>query len=171
MNPGGMGQEQTPGAVDVIILGGGLTGISAAMHASRSWLLLEKNDRLGGHARTDERDGHHFDKTGHWLHLRDAYTKALVDELLPGQMERVERKARVFSNGVLTRYPFQGNLHGLPPDVTRECLLGFIQAWHQQQAETPPAPANFEEYVLQHFGPGIARHFICLLYTSPSPRD
>ena len=48
----------------VVILGGGLTGISAAIHLTTPWVLLEKDDRLGGHARTDEREGYHFDKTG-----------------------------------------------------------------------------------------------------------
>jgi protoporphyrinogen oxidase len=144
----------------VVILGGGLTGISAAMHLAAPWVLLEKNDRLGGHARTDEHDGYWFDKTGHWLHLRDPYTKKLIDDLLGDRMTRVERKARIFSSGALTRFPFQGNLHGLPPDVANECLLGFIQAWHRRQTSAPPPPANFEEFIQQTFGPGIARHFM-----------
>jgi phytoene dehydrogenase-like protein len=65
----------------VVILGGGLTGISAAMHLGAPWVLLEKNDRLGGHARTDEREGYWFDKTGHWLHLRDPYTQKLIADV------------------------------------------------------------------------------------------
>ena len=141
----------------VVVLGGGLTGISTAYHLKRPWLLLEKEARLGGHARTDVVNGFHFDKTGHWLHLRDPYTKALIAELLPGKMVQVQRKARIFSNGVLTRFPFQANLHGLPPSVTSECLLGFIQA--QMNPATHP-PANFEEFCLQKFGPGISKHFM-----------
>src|ERR1700761_9563482 len=102
----------------VVILGGGLCGLSTAHHlttAGVSWLLIEREDRLGGHARTDVREGFHFDKTGHWLHLRDPGMKALVESLLPGQLTRVERKPRIFSPGALTRYPYQANLHGLPP--------------------------------------------------------
>ncbi len=147
-------------AADIIILGGGLTGISAAMHARRPWVLLEKESRLGGHARTDQRDGYSFDKTGHWLHLRDPYTKGLIQELLGDQMVRIERKARIFSHGALTRFPFQANLHGLPPEVARECLVGFIEAWHKRQVTGPSRPANFEEFIQQQFGPGIARHFM-----------
>ena len=41
----------------VVILGGGLAGISAAYHLKRPWLLLEKEARLGGHARTDQTNG------------------------------------------------------------------------------------------------------------------
>jgi protoporphyrinogen oxidase len=144
---------------DVVILGGGLTGISAAMHLRRPWVLLEKNDRLGGHARSDRRDGYTFDKTGHWLHLRDPYTKQLIAELLGDRMVRVDRRARIFSNGVLTRFPFQANLHGLPPEVTKECLLGYIEAWHRRQHETL-RPANFEDFCQQNFGAGISRHFM-----------
>lgn len=152
----------------VVILGGGLTGISTAYHLGTPWLLVEKDDRLGGHARTDVTRGFCFDKTGHWLHLRDPYTRQLVAELLPGQTVEVERKARVFSHGVLTRFPFQGNLHGLPPEVNKECLLGFVEAWHRAQAHSQAtggtghetAPANFEEFILQKMGAGIARHFM-----------
>jgi protoporphyrinogen oxidase len=92
-----------------VILGGGLTGISTAAHLRAPWLLFERDERLGGHARTDERDGYRFDKTGHWLHLRDPAVKKLVDELLPGQMVPIARRARIFSHGVLTRYPYQAN--------------------------------------------------------------
>ena len=112
----------------MVILGGGLTGISTAAHLDAPWVLFERDDRLGGHARTDERDGYKFDKTGHWLHLRDAGVKRLVEEILPGEMVPVARRARIFSHGGLTRFPFQANLHGLPPEVVKECLLGVIEA-------------------------------------------
>jgi protoporphyrinogen oxidase len=144
-------------APKVVILGGGLTGISAAMHLRAPWVLFEKQARLGGHARTEEREGYKFDVTGHWLHLRDPAVKQLVNELLPGEMVPIARRARIFSHGVLTRYPFQANLFGLPPDVIKECLMGVIAA-----AAAAPAgeAANFEEYCLRHFGAGISKHFM-----------
>jgi protoporphyrinogen oxidase len=69
----------------------------------------------------------------------------------------VQRRARIFSHGVTTLFPFQANLHGLPPEVIKECLLGVIEA-KLQSAGTPPR--NFEEYCLRHFGAGISRHFM-----------
>ncbi len=149
-----------PARDKVVILGGGLTGISAAIHlgaAAQPWVLFEREARLGGHARTDERDGFRFDKTGHWLHLRDPGVKKMVADLLPDGMASVARKAKVFSHGALTRYPFQANLHGLPPEVIKECLLGVIEAKARPEAGEP---ANFEEYCLRHFGAGISKHFM-----------
>jgi protoporphyrinogen oxidase len=147
----------------VVILGGGLTGISTAVHLRAPWVLFERDERLGGHARTDQREGYRFDKTGHWLHLRDPAVQQMVAELLPGQMVPIARRARIFSHGVLTRYPFQANLHGLPPEVIKECLLGVIEA--KVKAAAAPAggadePVDFEAYCLRHFGAGISKHFM-----------
>jgi len=151
--------QTDPAAGDpVVILGGGLTGISTAAHLRAPWLLFEREERLGGHARTDERDGYRFDKTGHWLHLRDPAVKKLVDELLPGQMVPIARRARIFSHGVLTRYPYQANLHGLPPEVIKECLLGVVEA--KLGRATPVAPGNLKNYCRRHFGAGIPKTFI-----------
>ena len=144
-----------------MILGGGLTGISTAVHLRAPWLLFEREERLGGHARTDERDGYRFDKTGHWLHLRDPAIKKLVDELLPGQMVPIARRARIFSHGVLTRYPYQANLYGLPPEVIKECLLGVVDAkLATAQATRRPSRRTSRSTACEHFGAGISKHFM-----------
>jgi protoporphyrinogen oxidase len=164
----GKSAPAAPVVAPVVILGGGLTGISTAVHLRAPWVLFERDERLGGHARTDEREGYKFDKTGHWLHLRDPGVKQLVDELLPGQMTPIARRARIFSHGALTRFPFQANLHGLPPEVVKECLLGVVEAKvATARAEgggnvggAPHEPKNFEEYCLRHFGAGISKHFM-----------
>jgi len=77
--------------------------------------------------------------------------------LLGDELDAIERQARIYSSGALTLYPFQGNLHGLPPDVVYECLLGFVQTLVEREEE---APANFEQYILHHFGRGIAARFM-----------
>lgn len=153
-----MKKQPEKGAPKVVILGGGLTGISAALHLRQPWMLFERERTLGGLAITREREGYRFDRTGHWLHLRDAAMKTLVAETLPDQMVQVERKARIFSHGATTLYPFQANLFGLPPDVVKECLLGVIEA--KLHPAGSAEPNNFEEYCLRHFGAGISKHFM-----------
>jgi protoporphyrinogen oxidase len=76
-------------------------------------------------------------------------------------MVPIARRARIFSHGVLTRYPFQANLHGLPPEVIKECLLGVIEARVAGAGAAAAAePDNFEDYCLRHFGAGISKHFM-----------
>jgi protoporphyrinogen oxidase len=143
----------------VVIIGGGLTGISTALHLDRPYLLLERERSLGGLARTEERDGFFFDKTGHWLHLRDPGMRALCSGLGGVELASVERRARIFSHGRLTLYPFQANLFGLPPEVVKECLLGFLRTLLARDGGRSE-PRTFEEYILHHFGEGIARRFM-----------
>jgi protoporphyrinogen oxidase len=140
-----------------LIVGGGLTGISAALHLKNDYVLAERDDSLGGLARTDEKQGFYFDRTGHWLHLRDPEMMALVARLPGLRWSEVERISKIYSHGRFIQYPFQSNFHGLPKDVVFECLHGYVEALVGRQAE---APRNFEEYVLHHFGKGIAEHFM-----------
>src|SRR5207237_166045 len=112
----------------IVILGGGLTGTSVAYHLGEGYRLLERDARLGGLVQTERLQGFLFDKTGHYFHVRDPYTKALLKKLLPGGLVQIARRSMVFSHDVYTRYPFQANTYRLPPEIVKECLLGFVQA-------------------------------------------
>jgi protoporphyrinogen oxidase len=148
----------------VLILGGGLAGLSTAVFLQRPWLLVERETRVGGKTRTDVlHGGFHFDATGHWLHLRDKAMTALVtEEWLPDGFVTVSRRAAVFSRGVFTRFPYQVNTHGLPPEVVAENLLGFIDATlgEKGRALREREPANFEEFILRSVGEGFAKNFM-----------
>ena len=144
----------------VAILGAGLTGMSAAFHARASGLpfrIFEKLPHAGGHVITREDQGFRFDLTGHLLHLRDPQMRALVSQWLGDDTVEVHRRSMIWSNGVYTRYPFQANTFGLPPDVAYECVMGFLDArsrtWDKE-------PENFEDFCLQRFGSGFSKHFM-----------
>ncbi len=147
---------------EILILGGGLTGLSAGYYLGGNFRVVEKSDRVGGFTKTENLDGFLFDVTGHWLHLRDPEMKALVSRLMPNGLVSIQRVARIFSHGVYTRYPFQVNLHGLPPAIASECLMGFIEAQLGERGRELRArePATFEEFIVRHLGEGIAKHFM-----------
>jgi protoporphyrinogen oxidase len=145
----------------VLVLGGGLTGLSSSLYLTRAGVphrVLEREPVAGGHAVTLEERGFRFDRTGHLLHLRDPEMQTLAFDLLPAaQYRRIERRSAVFSHGVYTRYPFQANTFGLPAEVAYECVAGFVQAhFSPSQRE----PQNFEEFCLAQFGAGISKHFM-----------
>ena len=147
---------------DLLILGAGLAGLSAALHAPGSYRLVERSERPGGLCKTDLRDGFSFDATGHWLHLRDEGMRRLAAEALPGGWVTVERKAGIWSHGRFTRYPYQVNTHGLPPEVVAENVLGFVEAQFGEKGRAlrEREPASFAEFILRHLGEGFARNFM-----------
>jgi len=147
-----------------VILGAGLTGLSAAYHLplSAPFQLIEARAEVGGHARSHRERGHTFDVTGHWLHLRDPRTKALLATLFAAEdWVEVERNTKIHAQGALLEYPFQANLYGLPLPVVQECLLGLVEAQRAVARGEAWAlnPGNFEDYATARFGAGIARHF------------
>ena len=143
-----------------VVLGAGLSGLSTCLHLCGDYLVLEREGRPGGLARTESYDGFLFDVTGHWLHLRDERTKALVARLLGDGLVSVERKAAIYVHRTFTRYPFQANLYGLPGPVLRECLRGAVEAAVRRARGGTQRLKTFLDYVHYHFGPGIANHFI-----------
>ncbi len=147
--------------VPVVVLGGGLTGLSASLHLARAGVrqrAFEREAVPGGHATTLEEQGFRFDRTGHLLHLRTPEMKQLASELLPPhEYRQLQRRSAVFSHGVYTRYPFQANTFGLPAEIAYECVADFVDAHFANDASEP---RNFEQFCLRHFGAGISRHFM-----------
>ena len=144
-----------PSRAHTLIVGGGLSGLACARELGEDFTLVEAGDRLGGLCRTDVAEGFSFDWTGHWLHARDPEVRALVRERwLAGNILEVQRRAVVHSEGTWTKFPYQFNLHGLPPQTIADCLLGFVG----RDAARPLR--NADDFILAHLGEGFARHFM-----------
>ncbi|HZE89042.1 MAG TPA: FAD-dependent oxidoreductase [Verrucomicrobiae bacterium] len=145
-----------------IVVGAGLTGLSAAHHLGGDAIVLEREATPGGLCRSVAQDGFTFDLTGHLLHLRRPEIRELVLSLLPEEkFNRIDRRAFIRSHGVFTPYPFQVNTHGLPPRVVAECLEGFVEA--VKAGEIPPERAegmSFRDWSLATFGAGVSKHFM-----------
>ena len=118
------------------ILGGGLAGLSSAYHLGGQAAVYEAHTTLGGLCSQVRSEGFRFDAVPHVLHFQNASIRALVDQLVEGRLIQYSRRACVLSNGVLTRYPFQAHLHGLPSRVIEECLRGRLEAQGGHRADT-----------------------------------
>jgi UDP-galactopyranose mutase len=126
----------------VVIIGAGPTGLSASYHLGADAVLLEQNDRVGGWCRSIEVEGFTFDYAGHILFSNDTYVHELYRKLLGDNIHWQDREAWIYSNDVYTRYPFQGALHGLPPSVIADCLIGAIEARYGSAAPAASHPAS-----------------------------
>ncbi|HEY5961422.1 MAG TPA: hypothetical protein VIV60_32915, partial [Polyangiaceae bacterium] len=102
-------------------------------------------------------NGYRFDKTGHLLHLRDPRRRKQVLSYLDSAPLDVARQSFVYSEGVFTRYPYQSNVHGLPPATAYACVMDFIRAHRHPPEQTPD---NFEAFCRAHFGDAISDHFM-----------
>lgn len=146
-----------------VILGAGLCGLSAAYHLEEmgeaDYIILERNPKVGGLARTETYDGFSFDHAIHILYSRDPYAIDLIcNTLLKDNIQKQVRQSFCHTGGVFTEYPYQTNNFGLPPHVIVENLMGLIDAKIAESGGRPPH--HFEEWIYRKFGRGIAEHFM-----------
>jgi protoporphyrinogen oxidase len=148
-----------------VILGAGLTGLTAALTLQEAgethWVVLEKEERPGGHARSIAIDGYVFDFGPHILFTSDQTMEALIRDLLGDNLRSQERQAFIYHalHGLYTRFPFQAHLYGLPSELVRDCLVGLVEAV-ENRARGQFQPKNYEEWMRGFFGDGIAERLM-----------
>jgi protoporphyrinogen oxidase len=150
-------------STEILIVGGGPTGLGAAWRLDQlghnDWILAEAETTFGGLA-TSVTDEHGFvwDLGGHIQFSHYDYFEELMDELLgPDGWLYHERSSWVWQRGRFIPYPFQLNLHRLPPDEQERCVRGLL-ALRDQKSDQPPS--NFGEWIDRSFGSGIAEIFM-----------
>jgi UDP-galactopyranose mutase len=137
----------------ISILGAGLAGLSAAYHLKDDYLILEKENEVGGLCRSVNLEGFVFDYAPHILFTRDPYVKELYYKLLEGNLLTQERRAYIYMKDTYIKYPFEVNLHPLPKQIIDECIDGVINKKNK-------VPKNFLEWINTTFGEGIAKHYM-----------
>jgi protoporphyrinogen oxidase len=145
----------------IVIIGGGPTGLGCAFRlaelGSASFHLYEANDYAGGLAASFlDKNGFTWDVGGHVLFSHYKYFNDLLIRLLDNRFLNHIRASWIRFRDRFVPYPFQNNLRYLPRDVMSECLLGLQRAATAGGGES----RNFQEWIFEMFGDGIARHFM-----------
>jgi len=143
----------------VLILGGGLAGLSTAYHLEKisfkDYLLLEREDKVGGICKSKVIMGYTFDYGPHIFYTGNDYVFNLITGFLGDNLIRRRRRAYIFLNGDYIKYPFEANLHDISDKrIVRECLLGAIKRKENSD------PSNFEDWIISTFGEGIAKYYM-----------
>ncbi len=144
---------------EVVIIGAGLTGLSTAYFLEQkgflNYKIFEKQERPGGLLRSEHSNGFTFDHTGHFLHCNnDTFKTFLANVVSFDNLATTTRTTGIQSHNVITNYPFQMNLYGLPIDIAVECIEKYVmRPKHLRQ------PSTFYTWVLKHFGQGFGKYF------------
>ncbi|MDP3244346.1 MAG: FAD-dependent oxidoreductase [bacterium] len=136
-----------------IILGAGLAGLSAAYYSGG--IVYEKDKQVGGRAKSRNKNGFVFDEGIHVLHTKNEEVLSLIKQVGANLQPR-QREAWIYSYGAMTRYPFQANTFGLPVNIVKDCLIGFINNDFKEQGKIK----NYADWLYFMFGKGIAEHFM-----------
>lgn len=140
----------------VIILGAGLTGLSAADLLSEKGIeviVIEKEEHPGGLAVTFRKNGFHFDCGPHRFHTKNPELLEYVSELLPGELIELERQSRIRLLDRYFHYPL--SLGNILKQMPMSKGIGIVTSYIGEKFRNIIAPrdeSNFESWVVKRFG-------------------
>ncbi len=142
--------------VKYLIIGGGISGLAfAEQKKNDDYLILEKDNVLGGLCQSFYKNGFVFDVAGHFFHFHSDETRAYYEKLMEGKTQVTAKKcAKVYYGGKYMDAPFQYNIHQLPRQEFIECLTDLYYA------NCPDGSIPFDEFVRKKYGAGIANKFL-----------
>jgi protoporphyrinogen oxidase len=142
----------------ITIIGAGMAGFGAAHHFYKNNItatIYEKNDFIGGHAATFERDGFIFDDGPHISFTKNERIRKLFHDSVNGEVETFKAYVDNFWKGFWIKHPAQVNLHGLPNELIVKIILEIFEA----SKKNKKSAVNYKDWLLETFGKTFAETF------------
>jgi protoporphyrinogen oxidase len=136
-----------------VVLGAGPAGLTAGYLLAKEGLpviVLEANEKVGGLAMTEERDGYRFDLGGHRFFTKSKEVDDLWHEVLDDEFLLRPRMSRIYWNQRFLDYPLRG------PDVIRKLgpveLTRALASYLVAAVKPKGSEESLEEWVSNRFG-------------------
>jgi protoporphyrinogen oxidase len=145
----------------VLILGAGPAGLGAAYELARHQVrctLVDKNDLVGGLARTQEFKGFRFDVGPHRFFTKEETVNRLWHEVLGADFVPVRRLTRIFYGQRFFHYPLKAMDALLGLGLARS-IAAFASYLYARTIYRGRKAQSFEEWITFHFGWQLYRAF------------
>jgi len=138
----------------VVIIGAGPAGLTAALELLKCNtmrpIVLEKRDKVGGLARTENYRGFHFDMGGHRFFTKVPEVQTMWRQVLGDGLLRRPRLSRIYYNGKFFHYPLKPLNAFVGLGLIRSILI--ILSYLRWQLFPYRQEDTFEQWVTNRFG-------------------
>lgn len=143
---------------DFLILGAGITGLSAALDLKDNTIVVEKERVPGGLVRSHcFNNDYWFDHVLHILHFRDKEIQERITDLMAGMLSPCPPVAWIDSGRGITLYPFQLNIGGLNEEDRNKCLSDYAKVYFNKPEHQ--RVGNYKEFLEMTFGAAMCELF------------
>ncbi len=137
-----------------LIIGAGITGLTFANYVD-DYLIVEKDEKIGGYCKTIKKNGFVFDYAGHFFHFKtDEWKKFFLDNVKNSELVKKNKCTKIYYKDKLIDYPFQMNIHQLEKQDFINCLYDLFNKEEKEKY------SNFLEMLYGKFGKSITEMFL-----------
>lgn len=140
----------------VVVMGGGLTGLSAGYTLSKAGVnvtVLERDSSVGGLSKTMEKNGFRFDLGGHRFFSSDEKINSFVLDLMSDELITVARSSRIFMMERYFDYPLRpvNAFFGFGAAKSLRVIADYIME-KVRGLRRREDPVSLEDWVIRNFG-------------------
>lgn len=138
-----------------LIIGAGISGLMFANEKKNDYIIVEKENEIGGYCRTIYKDGFIWDYAGHFFHFKtDEMKTFFLDNMKDEKLIEQDKNTKIYYNGKLIDYPFQTNIHQLEKQEFIDCLYDLYNKIEKEQYD------SFLDMLYGKFGKSIVEKFL-----------
>ena len=138
-----------------LIIGAGISGLSYAAKTPNDYLIVEKDNEIGGYCKTIYSGDYVWDYSGHFFHFQRPEIKDYVMSRLDEKdILKVRKYTQIYYKGIYVDYPFQMNIHQLNKDEFIDCLYDLFTIDDSTEV------TSFKKMLFAKFGKSIAEKFL-----------
>lgn len=138
-----------------LIIGAGISGLTFANYAKGDYLIVEKENEVGGYCRTIKRSGYVWDYAGHFFHFNtEEFKKKFLDKMPKDDIIYNDKCTKILYKGKFIDFPFQTNIHQLEKEEFIDCLYDLFNKEEKDKYD------NFLDMLYGRFGKSIVEKFL-----------
>ena len=141
--------------IKYLIIGGGISGLTLANYLKDNYLIIEKENEVGGYCRTIKKGNYIWDYAGHFFHFKtDDFKEKFLNVNPKEDIIYQDKCTKILYKNDLIDYPFQTNIHQLEKQEFIDCLYDLFNKEEKDKYD------NFLDMLYGKFGKGIVEKFL-----------
>lgn len=141
--------------VKYLIIGAGISGLTFANYIKDDYLIVEKENEVGGYCRTIKKKDYVWDYAGHFFHFStDEFKKRFLDSVEKDEIIYKDKDTKIIYKDALINYPFQTNIHQLEKEEFIDCLYDLFNKTEKEDYN------SFLDMLYGKFGKSIVEKFL-----------
>lgn len=138
-----------------LVIGAGISGLTFANYCGDDYLIVEKEDEVGGYCRTIKKGEYIWDYAGHFFHFNtEEFKKKFLNQMPEEDIIYNEKCTKIVHNNSFIDFPFQTNIHQLEKEEFIDCLYDLFNKEEKEHYD------NFLDMLYGKFGKSIVEKFL-----------